>query len=222
MNGVDYVSKRFLKTDYSNTVIRDIRQDSILKKINVLKESKFNEIVSLRNPYGISADFFNDEKKYKEYNASEVEMDNTYKIYGVKGIKGGAKRTIAYIPIDKVTKNLIGVNSYKIFFSKAYMTTAINYPEVIISKPKELCTETFLQIGCFNNEFELKNCLSYMNTKFFKLLLFFNRSSLNISNETFSLIPLVSFDKAYTDDFLYEKYNFNAEEIEYINSLFDN
>lgn len=59
-----------------------------------------------------------------------------------------------------------------------------------------------------------------------RALLFFNRSSLNISTETFSLIPLQDFtDKldidwsksvAEIDKQLYKKYNLTQEEIDFI------
>ena len=44
------------------------------------------------------------------------------------------------------------------------------------------------------------------------------RSSMNISQKVFELIPIQDFSKSWTDSELYEKYNLNIEEINYIES----
>ena len=93
------------------------------------------------------------------------------KIYGVKGIKGGAKRTIGYVSPSIVTKNIGAVDKCKLFFTTSYSTNAINPPETIIGEPKSVCTETFLLIGPFDSELEQKNCHKYVLTNFFKVLL---------------------------------------------------
>lgn len=218
-------SKRNLKTDFSDTVIRDSRQIEIIRKVSTIEKEKFSKIVSTRNPYGLFADLFNTPEKYPDIKWYEKENEKTIKVYGVKGIKGGAKRLTGYINKDSVKKS-IGLDKYKLLFGKAYMTTSTTPPDIIIAKPNEACTETFLQIGPFNTEKESENCLNFIKSKFYRALLFFNRSSLNISTETFSLIPLQDFTNksdidwskpvAEIDQQLYKKYNLTQEEIDFI------
>lgn len=210
-------SERFLKTDFSDTVIRDFRQSSIIEKAT--KEIKFSEIVSYRNPYGFFADLFNDPNKYKDIKVCENNFINSVKIYGVKGKKGGAKRIFGYIDAKKVSKNLSNLHKYKLYFSKAYMTTSTVPPEIIIGYPNTICTETFLEIGAFETLEECQNCLSYIKTKFFRALLFYNRHSLNISKESFGLIPIQDFTKPWTDEELYAKYNLSQDEINFIKNM---
>lgn len=218
-------SKRNLKTDFSDTVIRDSRQIEIIRKASTIEKEKFSKIVSTRNPYGLFADLFNTPEKYPDIKWYEKGSEKTIKVYGVKGIKGGAKRLTGYINKDAVKKS-IGLDKYKLLFGKAYMTTSTTPPDIIIAKPNEACTETFLQIGPFDTEKESENCLNFIKSKFYRALLFFNRSSLNISTETFNLIPLQDFtDKsdidwsksvAEIDKQLYKKYNLTQEEIDFI------
>ena len=99
------------------------------------------------------------------------------------------------------------------------MTTSTVPPEIIISKPNEVCTETYLRVGYLDSEIEAKNCLSYIKTKFFRALLFFNRHSLNISQSSFILIPLQDFTKPWTDEELYLKYDLSDEQIDYIETI---
>lgn len=220
IDGSENISNRFLKNECSDTVIRDFRQISIIEKAKKIhNEQSFSHIVSYRNPYGFFADLFNTPDKYKSIHIFENKIEDTYKIYGVKGKKGGAKRVHGYIKEHCIQKNLETAKNYKLFFSKAYMTTSTIPPEIIIGEPKTVCTETFLQIGNFSLKNNAENCLKYIKTKFFRALLFFNRHSLNISKDSFNLIPIQDFNEEWTDEKLYKKYGLTEEEIDYIESM---
>ena len=99
------------------------------------------------------------------------------------------------------------------------MTTSTVPPEIILGEPNEICTETFLQIGPFDSKTVALNCLEYIKTKFFRALLFYNRHSLNISKDSFSLIPMQDFSKPWTDEELYIKYKLTKEEIAFIENM---
>lgn len=219
LDGSSNVSRRLLKSDFTDTVIRDFRQISIIKKSCKFNENKFSNIVTSRNPYGFYADLFNTPEKYPLIEIHEKDSGNLYKIYGVKGKKGGAKRVSGFIKRCCIEKNLNGADNFKLFFSKAYMTTSTVPPEIIIGIPHTVCTETFLQIGNFSSEKETIRCLNYIKTKFFRALLFFNRHSLNISKESFDLIPIQDFNQEWTDEKLYKKYGFTQDEIDFIESM---
>ncbi len=217
LDGTKSVTSRFLKNNFSDTVIRDYRQISIIEKVAKLKENKFSSVVYSRNPYGFYANLFSFPEYYPDIELSKEPKDNYYKIYGVTGKKGLAKRTFGYLPASAVKKNQTEAVSYKLFFSKAYTITSTIPPKIILAKPKEVCTETFLQIGNFSTEKEAQNCLSYIKTRFFRALLFFNRHSLNISKKSFNLIPLQDFSDEWNDEKLYEKYCLEQKEIDFIN-----
>ncbi len=224
-----FKSIRFLKNNASETIVRDYRQISIIEKAKIEGEEKFSKIVSYRNPYGLHADLFNAPEKYPEISVSRNSIESGIKVYGVKGIKGGAKRISGYIPISILKLKDSSIGKYKLFFSKAYMTTSTVPPEIILGVPNEACTETFLQIGGFDLLEYAKNCLNYIKTKFFRALLFYNRHSLNISKESFALIPMQDFTEKSDIDWslpipeidkqLYEKYGLSQEEIDFIESM---
>lgn len=213
-------SERFLKNKLSQYVIRDARLLSILDKIN--SYNSFSDIVSTTKPYGIRKYLFNEPDRYPNSNLQETPFDGAVKIYGVKGIKGGARRQIGYINRNTVTKNKDTIDMYKLFFTTSYSTNAIEPPEVIIAEPNEVCTETFLQIGPFSSKEEQMNCYSYISTKFFKFLLYHGKGTMQVNKDVFSLIPLVKLNQEWNDNDLFAKFNLSESEIEYINSLFDN
>ena len=215
-DGFKDTSIRYLNNGITNNVIRDSRQISIVKKAKCNKEQSFSNIVSTRKPFGISTDLFNSPENYEKFNLQNEYYQNSYKIYGVKGNKGGAKRVVGYVNSSAPTENIDSIKKYKLFFSYAYSTDSTIPPEIIIGRPNEIATETFLMIGPFDNELRAKNCLSYIKTKFFRSLLYFNRIQKNCSKETFNLIPLVSFLEEWNDKKLYEKFKLTKYEIQYI------
>ena len=92
LDGTTNRSVRFLKSDFSETVIRDFRQSSIIQKASI-DNVKFQTIVSARNPYGFSADFFNTPEAYPNIVVYDAPNNDTVRIYGVKGKKGGSKKS---------------------------------------------------------------------------------------------------------------------------------
>lgn len=98
-----FVSTRFLSDGNSDIVIRDNRRQSIIAKTST-NCSLFKEIVSLTQPFGIRKDLFNSPERYPLSNLQSEPFYGCVKIYGVKGIKGGARRTIGYISPRIITK----------------------------------------------------------------------------------------------------------------------
>lgn len=214
------VSNRYLNNGITKTVIRDPRQISIIEKVLNLSDVAFSSIVESRNYYGFTADLFNRPQMFKTARLSEKKFADSTKIYGVKGKKGGAKRVEGYVSTKSISKGLDGIDEYKLFFSKAYSSNSLEPPKIILGKPNEICTETFLKIGQFSTEEEASRCLEYMQTRFFKAMLFFGRSGMNMSQQNFDLVPLIEFNDKISDKLLFKKYNLSKTEIAYIDSLF--
>ena len=185
--------------------------------------------VSKKIIYQMRKDLFNKPERYPDAHLNSEPFDNSIKIYGVKGIKGGAKRTFGYITRECITKNNSYINQHKLFFTTSFSTDAVNPPETIIGNPGEICTETFLVIGPFQNEIEQRNCYNYIKTSFFKILLYFGRGTMQVSQEVFRFIPLQDFSENSDIDWtksveeinqqLYAKYNLSDAEIQFIESM---
>lgn len=216
-NGNVSTAHRLLKNDYFDYVIRDNNALSIISKVSS-KES-FSKIVSLSRPYGIRNYLFNDPDRYPDSKLSYESFNKSLKVYGVKGIKGGARRIIGFVTRETATKNINTIDKHKIFFTTSYSTNAIHPPETIMGEPGSISTETFLMIGPFEDENEQLNCKSYIDTNFFKILLYFGKGTMHVTKSVFGLIPNQKFNKPWTDEELYKKYNFSEEEIQFIENL---
>lgn len=216
-DGTKSIFSHYLKNDYFDYVIREKRAISIIDKIS--KEVRFSSIVSSTKPYGIRKYLFNTPDRYPEAHLSEKPYKNSVEIFGVKGIKGGARRVSGYIARNSITAGVESIDKYKIFFTTSFSTNAITPPEPIIGNPGTVCTETFLQIGPFQNSIQQKNCFDYMHTNFFKFLLYYGKGTMQVTKNVFELVPLVDFDASWNDSALYAKFKLQPDEIEFINSL---
>ena len=220
-------TNRKLKIESNDIVIRDLRRYSIISKMN--RSKSFKEIVSLTQPFGIRKDLFNKPENYTDSNLNTEHFENSVRIYGVKGIKGGARRTSGYILKTSVKKNVEWINKYKIFFTTSYSTNALNPPAPILGAPNDICTETFLVIGPFDKKEEQVYCLKYIDTKCFKFLLYCGRGTMQVSQDVFRFVPLQDFTSQSDidwsvsipeiDEQLYEKYGLSDDEIAFIEKM---
>lgn len=74
-------------------------------------------------------------------------------------------------------------------------------------------------IGCFETEKEQINCYNYINTDFFKTLLYYGKGTMQVTSSVFGLVPLQDFNEEWTDEKLYKKYALSQEEIGFIKSM---
>lgn len=96
-------SLRYLKNRVTDNVIRDSRQLPIIEEVNRLSDKMFDSLVSVRKPYGIATDLFNNPKKYPESGLSPDYFNGALKIYGVKGNKGGqSEKLVMFCPVFPV------------------------------------------------------------------------------------------------------------------------
>lgn len=215
--GVDS-SKRYLKTEGCNTFIRYSKCISIIEKVGEKREEKFSQLVSVRKPYGFCTDFLKFPQKYGYPDVFSEPVPNGIKLYGLENLK----RVVRYLPKDyPISVGKDTINKYKIFIPNAYGCGAIgeNGPTPILATPMSCCTETFLRIGSWTNEQEAKNALSYLQTKFFRLLVGIKKTTQHTSVDTYSLVPLQDFTQEWTDEKLYKKYGLTQDEIDFIESM---
>lgn len=226
-NSPAFTIKRDLNNDSSDFLIRDYRRSKILMKM--FGNRMFSEIVSTSRPFGIRKDLFNSPERYPNSNLSDADFINSIKIYGVKGIKGGARRQVGYVSRQTITRNLEWAYEYKLYFTTSYSTGAIEFPDIIIGDKFTACTETFLVIGPFKTQEEQMNCLKYTKTTFFKVLLYFGKGSMQVTQSVFCYVPLPDFTEksdidwkksvAEIDKQLYKKFDLKEEEVSFIEGI---
>lgn len=199
--------KRPLLEEKSDVFVRYNQAISILRKVRDTKDKTLETDVSARNPFGIASNF-EDFKKGK----STSENIKLYR-FGEPG----------YIRRDQVLKSSNLINKWKVIVSKAspggdeYPHQVLTYP--IIAEPGAVCTETYLIIKEAKSEQEAKNIISYITTKFFRFMVSLIKNTQNISRAVYAFVPIQDFEKSWTDEELYKKYNLTKEEIDFIEGM---
>ncbi len=204
--------------------IREPMLVQINNKVRSFGEQSIADIVSSRKPYAIVAEAMRNPQKFGLPKFSDTEIDGGYRILGL-GEK--QKRCWKYLPKDyPIPKRDEGLMKYKVFIAEAYgcgeigevpSTPVLSTP--VLSTPGELCTETFLQIGPFETEHEAANLLSYIRTKFFRMLVGIKKQTQHTTKKVYEFVPIQDFSKPWTDEELYAKYGLTEEEIAFIESM---
>ena len=68
-------------------------------------------------------------------------------------------------------------------------------PDLPIGKPGAISTETFIRIGSFDSEYEVKAIKRYYHSKFFRALLGIAKTTQDASSRVYRFIPLQNFTK---------------------------
>lgn len=225
LNGEIITFFKTLKNEDSDIIVRDVQRESIISKA-IVNNISISAIISKTKPFGIRKDLFNKPERYANAYTSDTPFDGSVLIYGVKGIKGGAKRTSAYINRQIITKNKEWIDQYKLLFTTSYSTNATVPPEDILSEPGTVCTETFIVIGPFQTKEEMNNCHKYLHTDLVRTLLYFGHGTMQVTASVFQFIPLQDFTSDSDIDWsqsieninlqLYQKYKLQEEDIAFI------
>lgn len=200
------MSIRYLKEKGCDILIRYNELISIYRKVYHTDEFKpFSKIVSSRSPFGFNTNHLGEIKKKSDSDIPYFE-----------------RRGFTYMQKSKITRNIDLVCKYKLYTAKAAEDGKL--PGKIIGNitkglPGTICSGTYLMIGPFESENEMTNVLSYMKTKFFRSLVALNKISQNASYKVYESVPMQDFSKSWTDEELYNKYNLDQEEIDFIESM---
>lgn len=217
-NGLCVVENRKQDTIFSSenrqlneytTFVRDNNAVHIIRKVLSKKEKTLDKKVHSRNCFSIISNTI----------GSKIKGDNDFVLHSLDGV--------SYIKKNQFADRDNIVDKYKVIITKAMSggnkpSTEGNYIVVSslkILKPNEVCTETYLVLDSFDNQKEAENMLEYVKTKLFRFLLLQALTSINISKEKFSFVPLQDFSEPWTDEKLYKKYNLSEEEIAFIESM---
>jgi len=189
--------------------IRYNKAVSIIHKVEIDKE-KLSSIITSRKPFGIDSFVRGEQKK----------GENCLTLVSSAGI--------GYIPISQISQGQNLIDKYKVIIGKALSghigeTDENGQVKVLakldVLKPNEVCTESYLCIGSFENLKEAENLKQYLATKFVRFLLLLALTSMNITKDKFCFVPLQDFNEEWTDEKLYKKYGLTQDEIDFIESM---
>jgi site-specific DNA-methyltransferase (adenine-specific) len=182
----------------------------IIEKIKSKNEASLSSLVSSRNPFGYPTKVRGDTNPTR----------NSLKLFSSSGE--------SYVEKSSLEKNHTTANSWKVMISRITSEHAGEpdstgkfkvLSKINVLKPDEVCTDSYLIIGRFDDESSALNLANYLKTKLARFLLQQAVTSINLSSERFEFIPLLDFSQSWDDSTLYQKYSLTSEEITFIDSL---
>ena len=177
------------------------------------------------NEYIIDANIF--EKMPEIFFSHKLGCDDEYVL-----VYGRENNRRIYKAIKKIyVRDNQQLHAYKLLITGANgtgkMGEVLSNPEIV--GPNVCYTQTFMSIGCFDNRYEANSLLSYVKTKFARMLLSTLKITQNNPKETWAHVPIQNFTEnsdidwsksvAEIDQQLYKKYNLSDEEITFIESM---
>lgn len=215
-NGESIVAERAL--DDFDILIRNPKLSDLVKKIVgqfAPDQKTVADIISSDTPFGIPTNPFGSKKtatgtKVKRTSPNDIE------VYYIDD----KIRSIAYINRKEITKNAQDIDKYKVFVPKAAGSGNDPY---VLGKPEiadkgAVCSQTYMYVA-FDTKDEALNFVTYLKTKFFRVLVSASKVSQDAPPRTYRFVPLQDFSKSWADEELYQKYKLTQGEIDFIENM---
>ena len=195
--------------------VRDSRSLNILRRVLSRAEASFTEIVSTRDPFGpaLSSNFSN-------YHSTKNQGD--LRLY----INQSERRGETWVNPSVVTRNEHLIDTWKVLMPKAGPGNSGGHviPDMVLSKPLiaepgSVCTLTYIVIGPLDSERACQSVAAYLRTRFVRFLVSLRKPSQDAPKGVYTWVPQQKWDREWTDDDLYEKYDITAEEQTYITEM---
>jgi site-specific DNA-methyltransferase (adenine-specific) len=189
--------------------VRDSHAVKILRKVLSAGEPSITEILSVDKEFGWTSNFEGFHAKQKP---NDVALH-----YGRSG-----KRLIGWIDRDAVGKSPHLIDKWKVMIPQAYgergtRPAMVLGPSFIAASPS-VCTQTFLFFFVGSKK-EATSLQSYLRTRFFRFFVSLRKITQHATRSTYTWIPQQTWDRTWTDEALYKKYNLTKADIAFIESM---
>jgi site-specific DNA-methyltransferase (adenine-specific) len=210
-------------TNEFDILIRQAQAIPIIRKIMEAENMGANgvgslsNIISPRKPFGIPGNY-----------VPKHQVDNGVPCHFTQG------RGLGYALESDLSGPLLPVLRYKwkLLIPRAPIAGQTDFSKpimlyyegnIIIAKPGEVCSETWLVAYSADSEEEVKSFQSYLLTKTVRFLLLQRVISQDVPRERFAFIPhLGTYDISFTDEVLRERWGITDTEWNYIDSKIRN
>jgi site-specific DNA-methyltransferase (adenine-specific) len=212
-SGPPSVLQRPLREAGLETFVRYNAGISILKKVLLRDEPRYESRVVSRDPFGIPANFL----------GFSVNKSARASVRLFRSRRGSSSDKQVYIAESQIRTNREFKDKIKVLVSKA-SPGGDEYPHSVFSRPfvaprNSVCTETYLIVDFVKSAAEGENLVEYMQTRFFRFLVALIKNTQNISKTSFGFVPVLDLKRTWSDYELYERYSLTEDEVAFIESM---
>jgi site-specific DNA-methyltransferase (adenine-specific) len=194
--------------DKYDIFVRRNESISILEKVLAKKEPSFDSRVSSIKPFGLRTFF----------HGSSIRTNKS-------NIKFHGSGKVTWVSLDQIESNKAWIDKWKVLVPAAsdgnekYPLPIWDQRGPFVAGPGEACSETYLVASLAKSKTEAQLIVSYMRTKFFRFMVSLRKVAQHNKAETFSFVPEVPLDRAWTDRELFKRYSLSEQDIEFIDSM---
>lgn len=210
-NGKSHEMKR--KLNEFPVLVRYNEAIDIIRKVLAKHEKMLSTIISSLMPFGLNTSYRGRDHK--------SDKDNL-RLYA-------SSNSVTYINKDEITKGFEYIDKYKVMISKTSAehagepkkdgTFRVIPSSLRVLKPNEVCTHSYFLIGCFDQIDDAEKIYKYLQTKLIRFLILMSLSGIGLSKLVFNFVPYPDMTQVWTDDALYQKYDLNNDEIDFVESM---
>jgi site-specific DNA-methyltransferase (adenine-specific) len=208
VRGGDVAGPVSRKLDEYDIFVRDARSVSILHKILGRNEVSINTILTRDTAFGLASNFdeFHDKSRLGDV-----------ALYYIRKMK----RSVGYISPKFITKSTHLIEAWKVLVPEAF-NGGDGIPHQIVGKPliappPSVCTQSYL-VFYVDSKVSALSLQSYYATRFFRFLVSQRKITQHALHSTYSWVPMQTWDRTWTDEELYKKYNLTDDEQAYVAS----
>lgn len=171
-------------------------------------EPSIIDILSVDKEFGWTSNFDGFHKKRRP---EDVAL-----YYNRKG-----KRLVGGINRKDVGKSPHLIDTWKVMVPKAYGERGTRPATVLgpsfVAAPPSVCTQTYLFFH-LDSQKKAHSLNSYLRTRFFRFLVSIRKITQDATRSTYTWVPQQTWDRKWTDEALYRRYNLTEDDIAFIES----
>lgn len=195
-----------------DVLVRDNRSLDILRRVLQHEEPSVNTILARDKEFGWTSNF-------DGFHTTEQAGD--VPLYYIRSMT----RKQGFIARSAVTKSEHLIDTWKLLVPKVGSgrerersgVDLVLGPSLIAPSPS-VCTQSFLFFYVSSQE-EAENLQSYYKTRFFRFLVSLRKITQDATHSTYRWVPMQKWNRIWTDEALYEKYDISASEIAFIEKV---
>ena len=198
--------------DEFDVLVRDSRALEILRKVLAHDDGSINTILARDKEFGWTSNFTGFHEKQRK---------GDLPLYYIRTMK----RAVGYIARMDVTKSEHLIDTWKVLVpavgsGRERERSGVDLvlgPSLIAPSPS-VCTQSFLFFYVSSQE-EAESVQSYYETRFFRFLVSLRKITQHATHSTYGWVPMQAWDRRWTDEMLYKKYDITKDEIDFIASM---
>lgn len=195
--------------DGDGVLIRDNRAAAIVSKVRSHGLPSVEDMFGSQVPFGLRSNY--------PHGKATPAAGSIPVVFG---------HQIQFVMPDQIERNHSWIDTWKVLLPSAssgdtpvddegYIVDVVLGAPIPLS-PGSACTQTYFIAGMFDCRQETENYASYLATKFVRFLVLPRKTTQHITPDRFRFVPRVDFSRPWTDEDLYERFELDADERDYI------